>query len=394
MRPFRIEIPQADSADLERRLAATRWPADPPDDTYWDRGVPQRYLRELVEYWRSGYDWPAAEARLNRFPQFITEIDGAPVHFLHVRSPEPEALPLILTHGWPGSVAEFSRVIGPLTDPRAHGGDTADAFHLVVPSIPGFGFSGPLRQNGWNVERVASAWAELIRRLGYNRYAVQGGDFGSLISLALAGMDREHVVGAHVNFLITPVNPAEEAELSAPDRGRLMRVQRFIAAESGYMKIQSTRPYTPAYGLADSPVGQLAWIAEKFHDWAGSGIDADDLLTNVCIYWFTATAGSAAQFYYENAGVLPTAATPSSPLRQPLDVPLAVASFPHDPGQPIRRVAERMFPNIVRWTDFERGGHFPALEVPDLFVDDLREFGRAISPRRQGVPSVRIRSAG
>ena len=384
MRPFRVDIPQDAIDDLHRRLAATRWPTELPG-VGWERGVPLDYLVELAEYWRCSFDWRAAERRLNRFPQFVTEIDGANVHFLHVRSPEPEAVPLLLTHGWPGSVTEFLDVIEPLTDPRAHGGDPAAAFHVVVPSIPGFGFSGPVTEPGWDTVRIARAWAELMSRLGYPRYVPQGGDFGSWISVALAGVDPEHVAGVHVNFLITPPpgDPTDVSGLTPTELGRLQRLAHFLADESGYMKIQSTRPQTLSYGLTDSPAGQLAWIIEKFREWTDSdklpedAIDRDRLLTNISIYWFTGTAGSAAQLYVETAAMLPTNPTPPSP-PPPLPVPLGVAVYPHDPGQPIRRWADRMFPNIVHWNELDRGGHFAAMEEPDLFVDDLRAFARTL----------------
>ena len=384
MKPFRIDIPQAQLDDLQRRLAHTRWPDELPA-VGWSRGVPLTYLKELAEYWRNSYDWRAAETRLNWFPQFTTLIDGANVHFLHVRSPEPDALPLLLTHGWPGSVAEFLDVIGPLTDPRAHGADGADAFHLVIPSIPGYGFSGPTRETGWNFSRIANAWAELMKRLSYERYAAQGGDIGALISLPLAAMHPERVVGVHVNMLVTPPDgdPSELADLSETDQARLGRMARFVAELSGYMKLQSTRPQTLSYGLTDSPVGQLAWVVEKFREWTDSAkvpedaVDRDQLLTNVTIYWLTATAGSSAEVYVETAEMLPIAAV-RPPAPPPLSVPLGVAVFPHDIVLPIRRFAERAFSNIVHWSEFERGGHFAAMEEPGLFVGDLRAFARTL----------------
>jgi epoxide hydrolase len=384
MNPFRIDIPQADLDDLGSRLDHARWPDELPD-VDWGRGVPVGYLRKLAEYWHSSYDWRAAEAKLNQFPQFVTEVDGANVHFLHVRSPEPSAVPVILTHGWPGSVAEFLHVIGPLSDPAAHGADPKSAFHLVIPSVPGFGFSGPVSEKGWDIVRVARAWAELMRRLGYEKYLAQGGDLGAFVSLMLAGVDHEHVGGAHVNFLITPPSgdPAELEGLSATDQVRLAQMAEFISERSGYMRIQATRPQTLSYAFTDSPVGQLAWIVEKFREWTDSdtvpedAVDRDLLLTNVMTYWLTRTAGSSAQIYHESAPFLPTApATPSLP---PLPVPLGVAVFPRDIILPIRRLAERSFPNIVHWTEFDRGGHFAAMEEPDLFVDDLRTFARTLS---------------
>ncbi|HEX6472272.1 MAG TPA: epoxide hydrolase [Streptosporangiaceae bacterium] len=383
MRPFRVDIPQADLDDLRRRLADTRWPDELPG-VGWDRGVPLGYLQELAEYWRTEYDWRAAEARLNSFPQFITEIDGANVHFLHVRSPEPDALPLLLTHGWPGSVVEFLDIVGPLTDPRAHGGDPADAFHLVIPSIPGYGFSRPLPETGWDVPRIAGAWAELMRRLGYERYAAQGGDAGSPISLALGTMFPDNVVGVHVNMLMTfpSGDPAELADLSEADQRRLGLLAKFDTDLSGYMKIQATRPQTLAYALTDSPAGQLAWIVEKFKEWTDSdkvpedAIDRDRLLTIVTIYWLTGTAGSSAQFYYEGAAAVRALATGTPP--PPVPVPVGVAVFPRDIFVPIRRFADRDIPAITRWTEFEHGGHFAAMEQPELLVDDVRAFFSAL----------------
>lgn len=383
MRPFRISIPQDDLDDLGRRLDAVRWPSEVPG-AGWQRGVPLEYVKELADYWRKEFDWRAAEERLNRFPQFTTEIDGANVHFLHVRSPEPDAVPLVLTHGWPGSFTEFADVIGPLTDPRAHGGDPADAFHVVVPTPPGFGFSGPAPEAGWGVPRIAAAWTELMSRLGYERYLAHGGDLGVWISLTAAAIAPENVAGAHVSFLLTPPSgdPAELADLDDRDLGRLNDLRAFdTEGRAGYMKIQSTRPQTLAYGLTDSPVGQLAWIAEKFWDWTrGDSVSRDQLLTNVSLYWLTATAGSSAQLYFEMADLLPDPARPPL-VPPPLPVPLAVAAFAHDASLPVRRIAEARFPNIVQWSEFPDGGHFPALEVPDLLVGDLRAFARAVGVR-------------
>ena len=304
---FRIDIPQAELDDLRDRLARTRWPDQLPG-VGWDYGIALDDVRELAEYWRTGYDWRVHERRLNGFPQFITEIDGQAVHFLHVRSHLPGALPLIMTHGWPGSIVEFIEIIGPLTDPGAHGGDPADAFDMVVPSIPGFGFSGPTRDRGWNVQRVARAWDELMRRLGYQRYGA----------------------------------------------------------------IQATRPQTVGYGLTDSPAGQLAWIAEKFGEWTDGGlgaVDRDQMLTNISVYWLTRTAGSSARLYYEAArsgGLGPPA---------PSTAPTGVAVFPAEIAAPVRRLAEQSN-HIVHWSEFDRGGHFAAMEEPDLLVGDVREFFR------------------
>ncbi|SEP52400.1 epoxide hydrolase family protein [Amycolatopsis saalfeldensis] len=381
MQPFRIEIPQADLDDLQRRLAATRWPAEPPV-AGWARGVPPQYLKELVEHWRHGYDWRRAEAALNRFPQFRTEIDGATVHLLHVRSAEPDALPLLLTHGWPSSIVEFTDVIGPLTDPAAHGGDPADAFDLVIPSIPGYGFSGPELEPGWNIRRIGRAWSELMRRLGYDRYGAQGGDFGSMISLELGRADPAHVVGVHTSMLVAPPSgdPAELATLDEQDRARLAQHVRFDTDLAGHFKLQSTRPQTPSYALTDSPAGQLAWIVEKFWEWTDSAkspedaVDRDHLLTNVMIYWLTGTAGSSAQLYYEYLQQLMTSPVPDPPVT----VPVGVAVFPYDMVVPIRRFADRDLPTITHWSEFERGGHFSALEQPELYVGDVRKFFRTV----------------
>jgi pimeloyl-ACP methyl ester carboxylesterase len=384
MEPFRIEIPQADLDDLADRIARTRWPSELPD-VGWSRGVPGEYLRELAEYWATSYDWRAAEARLNSYPQFTTEIDGTRVHFLHVRSPEPDATPLLLTHGWPGSVAEFLGVIDPLTDPRAHGGDPADAFHLVIPSIPGFGFSGPTRDAGWENGRVASAWIELMRRLGYDRYLAQGGDAGAMISLEIGRFDPEHVLGLHVNMLVTPpTDPAAIATLEPGDLARLGRLAHFDTDMSGYMKLMSTRPQTVSYGHADSPVGQLAWIVEKFREWTDSekvpedAVSRDDLLTTASIYWLTNTAASSAALYYEGAAGLRALATGAAEPPLPISAPIGVAVFPRDIFLPIRTFAEQQLPSISQWSEFDRGGHFAALEQPELLVGDVRVFARTL----------------
>jgi microsomal epoxide hydrolase len=374
IRPFRIDIPQADLDDLRARLARTRWPDQLPG-VGWDYGIPLEYVKELAEYWRTSYDWRAHEKRLNAFAQFTTTIDGQNIHFLHVRSPEPDALPLIITHGWPGSIAEFMEVIGPLTDPRAHNGDPADAFHLVVPSIPGFGFSGPTGDRGWNVRRVALAWDELMQRLGYQRYGAQGGDWGSSISRELGLIVPEHLVGVHLNMLFSQ-RPDDVTDLTDEEQARLQALRQFRTTGSGYGAIQSTRPQTLAYGLTDSPAGQLAWIAEKFGEWTDGGlpdeaVDRDQLLTNVMLYWLTGTAGSSARLYYEAAH----SGTWGPPVTS--TAPTGVAVFPREIAPPIRRFAE-LSNNIVHWAEFDRGGHFAAMEAPDLLVGDVREFFRPL----------------
>ena len=380
IRPFQIQIPQADLDDFRDRLARARWPSEVPG-VGWARGVPVAYLRELAEYWAKDYDWRTAEKELNQYPQFTTEIDGANLHFLHVRSPEADALPLVLSHGWPGSIVEFLDVIGPLTDPRAHGGDPADAFHLVIPSVPNFGFSGPTRASGWTAQRVAAAFAELMRRLGYDRYGAQGGDLGAFVAPALGRQDKDHVVGVHVNaatYGFIPWGEVSEEELATfteVEKARVERRKWWDKEGSGYFQIQATRPQTLAYGLNDSPVGQLAWIVEKFKEWSfpaselpEGAISRDRMLTNVTLYWLTGTGASSAQFYYESMHSAAWDQTPPT-------TPTGVAAFAEDIA--IRRYAEQAN-NIVHWSDFDRGGHFAAMEAPDLLIGDVRAFFRKL----------------
>jgi pimeloyl-ACP methyl ester carboxylesterase len=370
---FRIDIPQAELDDLRDRLGRTRWPDQLPG-VGWDYGIALDDVRELAEYWRTGYDWRVHERRLNSFPQFTTEIDGQMVHFLHVRSASPGAMPLIMTHGWPGSVVEFMEIIGPLTDPGAHGGDPGDAFHMVVPSIPGFGFSGPTRERDWNVTRVARAWDSLMGRLGYQRYGAQGGDWGSAISRELGVIVPERMIGVHLNMLSPYVSGDLPADLSDSDRARVDRLRRFRLAGSGYSAIQSTRPQTVGYGLTDSPAGQLGWIAEKFGEWTDGGlsaVDRDQMLTNISVYWLTRTAGSSARLYFE------AARSRASGPPAPSTAPTGVAVFPEEIAAPVRRLAEQTN-NIVHWSEFDRGGHFAAMEEPDLLIGDVREFFRPL----------------
>ncbi len=378
--PFRINVPQADLDDLRSRLAATRWPSELPG-VGWSRGVPVSYLKELAEYWRTSYDWRKHEAALNEHPQYNTTIDGANVHFLHVRSPEPDALPLIITHGGLGSVAEFLDVIGPLTDPRSHGGDPADAFHLVIPAMPGYGFSGPTQETGWTTDRIAKAWAELMRRLEYERYGAQGGDWGSFVTPQLGRIDPDRVVGVHVNAAsagFIPFGDVSDEELATfthAERARLTRINAFRTDGNAYFQISATRPQTVAYGHADSPTAQLAWITEKFKEWThpaealpDTAVDRNRLLTNVMLYWLTGTAASSAQLYYENMHS-------ASWRQEPVTVPTGVAVFAEDMA--IRRYAEHGH-NIVHWSEFDRGGHFAALEAPDLYLGDVRTFFRTL----------------
>jgi pimeloyl-ACP methyl ester carboxylesterase len=378
IRPFQIDVPQAEVDDLRDRLARTRWPDELPG-VGWSRGVPLGYLKELAEHWRSGYDWRKHEAALNQLPQFTTTVDGASVHFAHVRSPEPGATPLLLVHGWPGSIVEFLELAGPLSDPRAHGGDPADAFHLVIPSIPGFAFSGPLAETGWTDGRVAKAFTELMARLGYDRYGVQGGDVGAFVAPEMARLAPDQVIGVHVNALTT-FPSGEEADMAAlteKEQQRLANFKHFQDNQMGYIHVQGTRPQTIAYALTDSPAGQLAWIVEKFKEWTdpsaelpSDAVDRDQLLTNVSIYWFTNTARSTANSYYERFH--------DAALWAPKErsrVPMGVAVFPNDVA--IRRFAEQTS-TVVHWSEFDRGGHFAAMEAPDLLIGDVREFFRQV----------------
>jgi len=382
VQPFRVEIPPANLGYLHDRLASARWPGELPG-VGWNRGVPLAYLRELAGWWRDGYDWRVQEAELNRLPQYTTAIDGQRIHFLHVRSPEQDALPLLVTHGYPSTVVEFSRIAGPLTDPRAHGGDPADAFHLVAPSLPGFGLSTPVEQPGWEVGRTTAAFAELMERLGYRRYGAHGGDIGAGVSGLLGATRPDRVVGTHTTSdargvaLAGVYFPVPE-DLSDEDRARLAERQRLWADAKAYLDIQATRPQTLAYALTDSPVGQLAWIVEKFKEWTDDAaelpedaVDRDQLLTNVSLYWFTRSGASAARFIYEGAHSGPDwGAPPAAP-----PAPQGLALFGGD--DLLRRVMDPEH-RMAHWSEFDRGGHFPAMEVPDLLVGDLREFFRGL----------------
>ena len=372
---FHVAVPQAEIDDLHQRLAMTRWPDEIPGAA-GSYGVPLADVKELAGYWRDEYDWRKNEALLNSLPQFTTLIDGQRIHFVHLRSEEPDAVPLLITHGWPGSIVELMKVFEPLAHPRRHGGNPGDAFHVIAPSIPGYGFSGPTTEPGWDVKRIAGAFAELMRRLGYSRYGTQGGDWGSVISRQLGLIDSEHVIGSHFNTLATAPSgdPEEMKLLTDRERSFLERGKRFQQQGSGYYMIQSSRPQTLAYALTDSPAGLLAWMAEKFSEWAdpSSKIDRDQLLTNVSVYWFTKTANSAARLYAEFAR-----SGSAWGKVEPSTVPAGVAQFPYEIFPPIRRFAGGSN-NIVHWSEFDRGGHFPAMEVPDLLVGDIRAFFRAV----------------
>ena len=377
MDPFTIAIAQADLDDLHDRLDRTRWPDELPGGG-WDYGVPLGYLRELADHWRHRYDWRAHEARLNELTQFTTEIDGARVHLVHVRSPEPDARPLLLLHGWPGSIVELQSVIGPLSDPRAHGLDPAIAFDVIAPSLPGYGFSGPTRERGWSATRISRAMAALMAQLGEARYLVHGGDWGAAIARELGVIDAEHVIAVHLTMMLSAAARRRDhapESASESERRSLAAAARYRSELSGYAIEQSTRPQTLSYALTDSPVGQLAWIVEKFKDWTDSetapedAVDRDQLLTNVTLYWLTRTAGSSARLYYETAHAAGGWGAPEPPSR----TPTGVAVFPRDLSVPVRRIAERSN-RIVRWTEMDRGGHFPAMEEPALLIEEISAF--------------------
>ncbi|MBC7814709.1 MAG: epoxide hydrolase [Burkholderiales bacterium] len=369
IKPFTINIPQSALDDLQARLKLTRYPNELAG-VGWDYGVTVDYVKKLVDYWQNGYDWRKLEAKLNQYPQFTTMIDGQNIHFFHVRSPEPNALPLILTHGWPGSFMEYIGVIDRLTNPRAHGGDPADAFHVVIPSLPGFGFSGPTTESGWNRYRTAKAWAELMRRLGYERYGAAGNDVGSNVSPEVGRLDGDHVVGVHVTqvFSFPSGDPAEFEKLSQDDYAALQHLQWFNDTMMGFNQLQSTKPQNVAFAIMDSPAGLLAWSGQLF----GEDVDADFTLNNVMIYWVTGTAASAARSYYEDSHV-----DHSEYVKGPTTIPLAVAIFAGD-FISIRPFAERDHKNIVQWNRYDTGGHYGSHSAPDLFTNDVRMFYRSL----------------
>lgn len=375
--PFALDVPAHVVEDLRARLRATRWPDQIPDSA-WDYGADRDYVQRLCSYWANEFDWTAFADRCNRFPQLRTTIDGERLHFIHARSAEPGARPLLISHGWPGSVAEFFDIIGLLTDPVSCGGDPGDAFHVVAPSLPGYGFSGPTHEKGWDTERIASAFATLMNELGYQRFFAHGGDWGSVISSYLGANFSDHVAAVH----LTTLGPFPDGEipvgLTDAELAAVAKRKHFVTHETGYQAIQSTKPMTLAYGLSDSPAGLAAWIIEKFKTWSdscGGGvaplISIDRLLDNLSIYWLTDTIGSSARLYYESR-------RPGRDKPRPVvKVPVGHAVFPGDIYQVPRQMVER-FLNIVHWTEMPRGGHFAAMEVPDLLVGDIRDFFRVI----------------
>jgi pimeloyl-ACP methyl ester carboxylesterase len=366
---FELAIPQAQLADLDARLKAVRWPERETVDD-WSQGAPLAQIKALVEYWRHGYDWRRCEAMLNGFGQYRTEIEGLGIHFLHIRSPEKGALPLLMTHGWPGSVLEFHKVVGPLTDPVAHGGSAEDAFDLVLPSLPGYGFSDKPAQTGWGVNKIADVWMKLMSRLGYSRYVAQGGDWGSAVTTAIGIAAPSECAAIHLNLPVSFPNAADMAEMGPAEAKAVERLREFNGSGNGYAIQQSTKPQTLAYGLVDSPVAQAAWIYEKFHGWSDCEGDPrtvftfDELLDNIMIYWLQGNGASSARLYWESMECFGDTT--------PVAMPTGVSMFPKEIFQPSRRMVERRYTNLVYWNEPNRGGHFAAFEQPRLFVTELR----------------------
>lgn len=369
IKPFTIAIPQPALDDLVARLFHARLPEAETADN-WEQGIPLSVVQDFLDYWCDYYDWRHCEEALNAHPNFHMIIDGLPIHFMHIRSTYDNARPLLLTHGWPGSVLEFMDVIGPLTQPEAHGGTPDQAFHLIIPSLPGYGFSGKPRTSGWNIPKIAEAWDGLMRALGYNRYFAQGGDWGSVVTLEMARQNHGALAAIHSNMVIAPPDPETMANPTKEEAAALERLQWYRSKDSGYGKIQSTRPQTLGYALTDSPVGQMAWILEKFHNWSDAGDDIaqsfgyDRLLDNISLYWFTRSAASSARLYWESF---------NQASMDPIALPMGGTIFPKELFQTSRRWAEKRFSNIIHWSVANHGGHFAAFESPGVFVSELRE---------------------
>ncbi|WP_373487354.1 epoxide hydrolase family protein [Blastomonas sp.] len=363
IRQFRIDVPQSALDDLKARIKAVRLPEKETVDD-WDQGIPLSTVRDFAAYWADGYDWRRCEAMLNGYPNHLITLDGVDIHFLHIRSPHGGARPLLITHGWPGSVLEFMNIIAPLTDPA----DSADAFHLVIPSLPGFGFSGKPEVPGWDIAKIAGVWDDLMRALGYDRYFAQGGDWGSAVTLEIALQNRGACAAVHSNMVIAAPDPATMGDLSGLEKRAMAQLQHYQAKESGYSSIQRTRPQTIGYALADSAVGQMAWILEKFRTWSDcddsfSGFDRDALLDTITLYWLTNSAASSARLYWHSFGQMNF---------DPIDVPTGGTIFPKELFQTSRRWAEKRFSNLIYWNEVDKGGHFAALELPEVFVDEVR----------------------
>ena len=374
IRKFQLEVTDAVLDDLKKRLSMTRWPnKETPED--WSQGIPLGYMKELCDYWQHEYDWRAREERLNRFPQFITEIDGVDIHFIHLPSVHQNARPLIITHGWPGSVVEFHKVIEPLADPTAHGGNTEDAFHVVVPSLPGYGFSGKPEVTGWGIEKIADVWGELMARLGYDHYFAQGGDWGAMVTTHIGLQDKEHCDAIHLNMPVVIPDPNTMAELTPSEQASLMSMKFYQDWDSGYSKQQSTRPQTVGYGLVDSPSGQAAWIIEKFYQWTDcnghpeNAISRDELLDNVMMYWLSKSAASSARLYWESF---------KNPPQDEVDIPTGCSIFPKEIVRPSERWIRKRFTNLKYYNELEKGGHFAAFEQPEIFLQEIRTYFRSL----------------
>lgn len=367
IRPFEIAIPQSQLDDLKTRLGNARFPESSPADG-WQQGIPLDYVQDLTRYWRDHYDWHRCEQALNRYDHFITEIDGLDIHFMHIKSPRLDARPLLMTHGWPGSILEFMDVIEPLTNPSD---SNAPAYHLIIPSLPGYGFSGRPTETGWGAERTAKAWDALMLRLGYDRYFAQGGDWGSLVTCMIGVQNQGHCAALHVNLVVVGPPSAEIASTLTPEEAAsLAHFGEYQSTGSGYAEIQRTKPQTLGYALADSPVGQMAWIIEKFQGWSDAQtdnpeavFDRDRLLDNVMLYWLTNSGASSARFYWESF---------ANPNIEPIHIPSGCSIFPHEIMAPSRRWAETRFKNLCYWGEAEKGGHFAAMEQPAIFVDEIR----------------------
>jgi pimeloyl-ACP methyl ester carboxylesterase len=374
IQPFRIAADDSALEDLRRRLRATRWPERETVDD-WSQGIPLAYVQDVCSYWAEKYDWRARETRLNRFAQFRTQIDGLGIHFVHVRSPHEDALPLVITHGWPGSIVEFQKVIEPLTNPTAHGGEARDAFHVVCPSLPGYGFSDKPAKSGWTTQRIAKAWAELMGRLGYGRYVAQGGDWGAMVTTWIGVEDPGHCAAIHLNMPIAPPDPATMNDLTEREKSALAGMQHYQEWDSGYSKQQSTRPQTVGYGLVDSPAGQAAWILEKFWAWTDcnghpeNALGRDELLDNVMLYWLPATGASSARLYWESFRTLSL---------DPVRVPVGCSIFPKEIFRTSRRWAEKRFEKLIHFEEMPKGGHFAAFEQPELYVNEVRTCFRKV----------------
>ncbi len=374
IKPFQISATGEQLADLKARLRLTRWPDKEPTED-WSQGIPIGYMQEIRDYWLNTYNWPAREALLNQWPGFITTIDGLDIHFLHVRSSNPAARPLLMTHGWPGSIVEFQKVIGPLTEPQAHGGDASDAFHLVCPTLPGFGFSGKPTRTGWGVEKIAEAWNTLMLRLDYPAYLAQGGDWGAIVTSAIGMQNLGNCIGLHVTMPIVAPDPETMSDLSELEQGALAAMKFYQDHDSGYSKQQSTRPQTLGYGLADSPIGQAAWILEKFYQWMDCQghpeniVTRDELLDNVMMYWLTDAGASSARIYWESMG---------SGRMDPIPVPAGISLFPKEIFKTSERWARRRYTNLHYFSAVGQGGHFAAFEQPAQFVTEVRNCFRLI----------------